>query len=239
MSSLCTAVSLSSAGWLALCTHGRSCSLQDQVQIRSSFFDHAVWLSNGEPHRSLLNLAVQQTKGLGLTWKFLIRLVSYTSHKQMYKVNDDGFEAKPSWSRVYPLFRFFSSITKEFNQSEACFQILCWEHFEHPSACPWALNTAARQERKHQLRTKPRVWIFPTDRAAHEHRVQAQLRMALTKWCILISLLWIFRDFKWHSYFKDYLFALGPAKNNSQKKILRYFKWHSYCGFCWFVLQPA
>ena len=103
----------------------------------------------------------------------------------MYKMNDDGlfkpFEAKPCWSKVYPLFRFFSSVTKEFNQSEACSHILCWEHFEHPSACPWALNTAACQERKHQLRTKPRAWIFPTDRAAHEHRVQAQLRMALKR----------------------------------------------------------
>ena len=97
----------------------------------------------------------------------------------MYKVNDDGFEAKPSWSRVSPLFCFFSSVTKEFNQSEACSHILRWQHFEHPRACPWALNTAAGQDQKHQLRTKPRAWTFPTDRAAHEYHVQAQLRTAL------------------------------------------------------------
>ena len=87
--------------------------------------------------------------------------------------NDDGFikpfEVKPSWSRVYPLFCFFSSVTKEFNQSEACSHILRWKPLQHPSACSWALNTAARQKRKHQLITKPRAWIFPTDRAAHKH----------------------------------------------------------------------
>ena len=46
VSNLCTAVSLSSAGWLVLCTRGQSCSLRDQVQIQSSFFSHTVWLSN-------------------------------------------------------------------------------------------------------------------------------------------------------------------------------------------------
>ena len=55
-----------------------------------------------QPHRSLLNPAVQQKEGLGLTWTFLIRTVSYTSHKPMYKVNDDGFikpfEAQPMGS---------------------------------------------------------------------------------------------------------------------------------------------
>ena len=64
-------------------------------------------------HRSLLNLAVQQTKGLGLTWKFLIRTGSYTPHKPMNKVNDDGFnklfEAKPSWST----FCFVSSLPSQ------------------------------------------------------------------------------------------------------------------------------
>ena len=29
-----------------LCTRGQSCSLRDQVQIQSSFFNHTVWLSN-------------------------------------------------------------------------------------------------------------------------------------------------------------------------------------------------
>ena len=101
----------------------------------------------------------------------------------MYKVT----EAKPSWPRVYPLFHFFSSVTKEFNQSEACFHILRWQHFEHPSACPWALNTAARQEQKYQSRTKPRAWIFPTDRAAQEHSVQAQLRTAFI--CTVLHIL--------------------------------------------------
>ena len=52
---------------------------------------------------------------------------------------------------IYSLFCFFSSVTKEFNQSEACFHILRWKHLEHPSSCSWALNTVARQERKHQL----------------------------------------------------------------------------------------
>ena len=46
VSNLCTGVSLSSAGWLVPCTRGRSCSLRDQEQIQSSFFNHTVWLSN-------------------------------------------------------------------------------------------------------------------------------------------------------------------------------------------------
>ena len=71
-------------------------------EIKYKFSHHFSITQFGSPtaQRSLLNLAVQQTKGLGLTLKFLIRTASYTSHKPTYKVNDDGFikpfEAKPS-----------------------------------------------------------------------------------------------------------------------------------------------
>ena len=89
-------VSLSLAGCPALCT-------LSVVQLaRSSKNSVIIFQSRSLAlllHRSLLNLTVQQTKGLGLTRKILIT-VSYTSHKPMYKVNEDGFNkpfhAKPS-----------------------------------------------------------------------------------------------------------------------------------------------
>ena len=97
VSSLCTAVSLSSAGCPALCMPS------DAQLVRSSKNSVIIFQPRSlalQPHKSLLNLAVQQTKGLGLTWKILIRTVSYTSHKPMYKVNKDGFnkpfEMKPT-----------------------------------------------------------------------------------------------------------------------------------------------
>ena len=71
-------------------------------EIKYKFSHHFSITQFGSPtaERSLLNLAVQQTKGLGLTLKFLTKTASYTPRKPMYKVNDDGFikpfEAKPS-----------------------------------------------------------------------------------------------------------------------------------------------
>ena len=71
----------------------------------------------------------------------------------MYKVNEDGFgksfKVKLSSSTLFCVSSPPS--TKEFNQSEPCSHILCWKHLEHPSSCSWALKTAARQGRKHQL----------------------------------------------------------------------------------------
>ena len=77
-------------------------------------------------------------------------------------MNEDGFdkpfEAKPSWSTLFvvsspPSTKEFNP-QKEFNQSEACSHILSWKHLEHPSSCSWALSMAAREERKHQLKSR-------------------------------------------------------------------------------------
>ena len=57
VSNLCTGVSLSSAGWLVLCTRGRSCSLRDHVQIQSIIFQ-----SN--------SLALQPHKDPSWIWQF-------------------------------------------------------------------------------------------------------------------------------------------------------------------------
>ena len=119
-------------------------------EIKYKFGHHFSITQFGSPTAQIpLESGSSAHKRFRTDLKILIGTVSYTSHKPMYKVNDGfikPFEAKASLSRVQPLFGFLSSVTKEFNQSEACTSILRWQHFEHLSACPWALNTAARQD---------------------------------------------------------------------------------------------
>ena len=125
-----------------------------------------------QPHRYLLNWAVQQTKGLGLTWKFLIRTVSYTSHKPMYshwkwttmgsiscskgsRVNLPSFLFLPRHKRVQPIRSLLPYPALETSRASECL-LMGLEHSRSPRS-------------KHPLRMKPRAWIFPTDRAACKH----------------------------------------------------------------------
>ena len=81
------------------------------------------------PQRSLLNLAVQQTQGLGLIWKFLIRTVSYTSHKLIYtKWTKMGSIGRSKRSRVdLPSFVFFLLRPQKSSTNQKLAPISCSE----------------------------------------------------------------------------------------------------------------
>ena len=111
----------------------------------SSFFNHTVWLSN--------RTKIPIESGSSADKRFRTDLKIFNKNCIIYVSQADVQSSKRSRVDLEPSLFF----TKEFNQSEACSHILRWGHFEHPSACPWALNTAARQDRTHQLRTEPRA----------------------------------------------------------------------------------
>ena len=77
-------------------------------EIKYKFGHHFSVTQFGSPtaQRSLLNLAVQQTKGLGLTWKFLITTASYMSHKPMLRSLN---RSKRSWVDLESSLFFVSS----------------------------------------------------------------------------------------------------------------------------------